>query len=217
MAKKTRKKVGKRGKMKEVKEELPKKEQATNQNKILRNFFIGMAILVVLIVSIVYIIQYTKKFEYRGVDFKIVKSGNLVFYNTKIPVVVDGKNAEYNFYLRSDPRKLEEEVSFNGDLDLAQNLVLNSTEDFNCDGFGVIATANLVNLYKVSGINVIKDQNATCDSEGRYAFINLQKGSETRIDKVGPACYNVNISNCEILEATERLMLESFIEINKLM
>ena len=40
MAKKTRKKVGKRGKMKEVKEELPKKEQATNQNKILRNFFI---------------------------------------------------------------------------------------------------------------------------------------------------------------------------------
>src|SRR3989344_2258225 len=150
MAKKTRKKVGKRGKMKEVKEELPKKEQATNQNKILRNFFIGMAILVVLIVSIVYIIQYTKKFEYRGVDFKIVKSGNLVFYNTKIPVVVDGKNAEYNFYLRSDPRKLDEEVSFNGNLSLAQSLVLNSTEDFNCDGFGIIATVNVVNLYKVS-------------------------------------------------------------------
>src|SRR3989338_28152 len=201
----------------EVKKEIPKKEQAIDQNKILRNFFIGMAILILLIILVVYAFQSTKKFEYRGVDFKIVKSGNLVFYNTKIPVVVDGKNAEYNFYLRSDPRKLEEEVSFNGDLDLAQNLVLNSTEDFNCDGFGVIATANLVNLYKVSGINVIKDQNATCDSEGRYAFINLQKGSETRIDKVGPACYNVNISNCEILEATERLMLESFIEINKLM
>jgi len=166
----------------EVKKEIPKKEQAIDQNKILRNFFIGMAILILLII-----------------------------------LVVDGKNAEYNFYLRNDPRKLDEGVSFNGNLSLAQNLVLNSTEDFNCDGFGIIATANLVNLYKVSGINVIKDQNATCDSEGRYAFINLQKGSETRIDKVGPACYNVNISNCEILEATERLMLESFIEINKLM
>lgn len=201
----------------EVKKEIPKKEQAIDQNKILRNFFIGMAILILLIILVVYAFQSTKKFEYEGVDFKIVKSGNLVFYNTKIPVVVDGKNAEYNFYLRNDPRKLDEGVSFNGNLSLAQNLVLNSTEDFNCDGFGVIATANLVNLYKVSGINVIKDQNATCDSEGRYAFINLQKGSETRIDKVGPACYNVNISNCEILEATERLMLESFIEINKLM
>ena len=201
----------------EVKKEIPKKEQAIDQNKILRNFFIGMAILILLIILVVYAVQSTKKFEYRGVDFKIVKSGNLVFYNTKIPVVVDGKNAEYNFYLRNDPRKLDEGVSFNGNLSLAQNLVLNSTEDFNCDGFGIIATANLVNLYKVSGINVIKDQNATCDSEGRYAFINLQKGSETRIDKVGPACYNVNISNCEILEATERLMLESFIEINKLM
>ena len=41
--------------------------------------------------------------------------------------------------------------------------------------------------------------------------------NETSIEKFGPRCYNVNINNCEILRATERLMLESFIEINKLL
>lgn len=215
MAKK-REKTVRKGKKEDIKEEFSKKEQAIDQNKILRNFFIGMIILILLIVLVVYAVKSTKKFEYEGVSFEIVKTGNLVLYNTKIPIAVGGKNAEYNFYLRNDPRKIGKEVPFEGNLSLAQNLVLNSTEDFNCDGYGVIAIANLVSLYKVSGIEVIKDQNATCDSEGRYAFINIQSGNQTRIDKFGPACYNVSISNCEILEGTERLMLESFIEINKL-
>jgi len=203
-------------KKEEVEAEVSKKEQATDHSKILRNFFIGMVILILLIVLVVYAVKSTKKFEYEGVDFEIVKTGDLVLYNTKIPVVVDGKNAEYNFYLRNDPRKIGKEVSFEGDLSLAQNLVINSTENFNCDGYGIIAIANLVNLYKISGINVMKDQNATCDQEGRYAFINIQPGDETKVEKFGPACYNVHIYNCEILEGTERLMIESFIEINKL-
>ena len=71
-------------------------------------------------------------------------------------------------------------------------------------------------MYKISGIDVIKDGNATCDQSGRYAFIGIQAGNQTTIKKTGPACYEVTINNCEILEATERLMLESFIEINKL-
>ncbi len=76
--------------------------------------------------------------------------------------------------------------------------------------------ANLMNLYRISGIEMIKDENATCDSKGRFAFLQLQVGNETSIEKFGPACYNVNINNCEILKALERLMIESFVELNKL-
>ena len=201
---------------KKAKEEPKEKEQVKNYNKILKKFFIGMVILIILITIFVYAVRSTKKFGYEGVDFEIVKTGNLVLYNTKIPVIIDGKKADYNFYLRTDPRTLKEKVPFEGNLSLAQNLVLNSTEDFNCDGYGIIGIANLINLYKISGIDVIKDGNATCDQSGRYAFIGIQAGNQTTIKKTGPPCYEVTINNCEILEATERLMLESFIEINKL-
>lgn len=203
-------------KKEEVKEEPIKKGQTKDYNKILRNFLTGGAIFIVLILLAFYAIKSTKKFEYEGVDFEIVKMGSLVLYNTKIPVVIDGKNAEYNFYLRKDPRKTGKEVPFDGNLSLARNLVLNSTKDFNCDGYGIIAIANLLNLYKISGIEVIKDETAGCDPEGKYAFVNLVERNETRIINIGSSCYQVEISNCEILEATERLMIESFIEINKL-
>ena len=197
-------------------DKISKATQEKNQDKILKWFLIGGLFFIVLVLALAYVVESTTKFEYQGVDFKIVKTGNLVLYNTKIPVIVGGQKADYNFYLRNDPRKLYDEVPFEGNLNLARNLVLNSTEDFNCDGFGVIGVANLVNLYKISGINVIKDGNATCDSDGMYGFINLQRGNGTKIEKTGVACYNINIYNCEILEATERMMLESLIEINKL-
>ena len=195
---------------------LSKKEQEKTHDKILKGFLIGGVILILIIVSVVYAVKSSKRFEYRGVDFEIVKTGSLVLYNTKIPVIIDGKERDYNFYLRTDPRTLDKNVSFEGNLSLAENLVLNSTEDFNCDGYGVIGIANLVNLYRVSGIEVIRDGTANCDPQGRYAFINLEKGNETSIKEIGPSCYQVQINNCEILGATEKLMLESFVKINEL-
>lgn len=217
--KKSRTLIGTKKKISEPENKIPKKE-ISHENKILRNFFIGIAVVAAVIALFALVSYSISNFEYKGVKFRIVKEGNLVLYNTKIPVIVEGKNAEYNFYFRNDPRIIGKEIPFdlNGsNFSLAENLVLNSTSDFNCNGDGIIAVANLVNLYKISGINVIKDGNAVCDEEGRYAFVNLQEANETRIEKFGPECYNVSISNCEILEATERLMLESFIKINKLL
>ena len=46
-------------------------------------------------------------------------------------------------------------------------------------------------------------------------FVKLQEANKTSIEQVGPACYNININNCEILEGTERFMIETFVEINK--
>lgn len=212
MAKKKTKKQLQEEKEKKIR----KKEQVKSENRILKNFLIGIGIIIVIIVLIVLVLNSAKSFEYEGVKFKIVKEGNLILYKTSIPVTYQGKKISYNFYLRNDPRDLGKNIPFEGEINhLAKNLVINSTEGFNCDGDGIIAIANLLDLYKIYGIRVIKDENATCDPEGKYAFIQLQAGNKTSIEKFGPICYNVNINNCEILKALERLMLESFIEINK--
>ena len=191
------------------------KEQINEQNKILRNVLIlsGAVILVFLIGY--FIINSIRHFEYEGVKFDVVKESDIIFYKTSIPVLYQGKIVPYNFYMRKDPRKLDD-VAFEGEIVFLKEMVVNITEDFNCDGDGIIAIANLVNLYGVLGTNVIKDENATCDSEGRYVFMQIQPGDETSIEQVGPACYNLNVNNCEILEVTEKFMIETFIEFNKL-
>jgi hypothetical protein len=216
MAKKKRVKKKKTKKELQKEKRIRKKEQIKSEDKILKNFFMGIGIVIVIIVSIILILNATKNFEYEGVKFRIVREGNLILYKTSLPITYQGKKISYNFYLRNDPRNLGKNIPFEGEVRLTKNLVINSTEGFNCNGDGIIAIGNLQMLYKLSGIKVIKDENATCDAEGRYAFIQLQAGNETSIEKFGPICYNVNINNCEILKALERLMLEYFIEINKL-
>ena len=122
--------------------------------------------------------------------------------------------ADYNFYIRNDPRKLEE-VPFEGDLHILDLMVFNTTEDFNCDGDGVIGVANLVKLYQFLETKIMRDENATCDSQGRYMFLNIQPGEETKVTKVGPSCYNLEVNDCEILEVTERFMIETFVKYDK--
>ena len=196
-----------------------KKENVKNQSRILKNFIIGMVSIIVLIFLIVLLVNTMNRFEYQGIKFKIVKFCDsnpcLITYNTEIPVIYKRENTTYNFYLRNDPRKLAENVPFNGSLVFRSLMIINSTSDFNCEGKGIIAVANLLNLYEITRVKVGKDENATCDDAGRYMFVNLRESNETSIEQVGPACYNININNCEVLEGTERFMIETFVEINK--
>jgi len=46
-------------------------------------------------------------------------------------------------------------------------------------------------------------------------YINLKEGEETKIEQTGTACYDILINNCEILEGTEKFMVETFAEINE--
>ena len=192
-----------------------KKEQIKSENNILRNFIIGLVVFVAIAAGFVIFSNSASSFEYKGIDFEIVQEGGLTLYRTDVPVVYQNTKTDFNIFFRNDPRDLDD-IPFRGDIDLDPIMALSSTESFNCDGDGVIAIANLINLYKISGIDVVRDENATCDPEGRFTFIKLQEGEQTGIQKVGPSCYEVDINNCEILPATERLMIESLIEINRL-
>ena len=207
-----------------------KEKQEKSQKKILRNILIMIGIVMAGFFLFVIISNYSGKFGYRGVDFEIVKFCDagppcLVTYRTSLPVRVDGekvvisnpreKTNDYNFYLRNDPRKLD--VNFTGNLIWRNNMVFNSEADFVCDGKGAIAGANFIKLYGILGTKVIKDENASCDSLGRYMFVLVKPGNETRVEQFGPGCYNIYIKDCEVLEGIERFMIETFVSVNEVL
>ena len=198
---------------------ISKKEQIKNQNKILRNFFIIIGIIALIIIVAAFWVISERSFDYHGMEFEVVKFCDakpcLIMYNTKIPVTYEGKPANYNFYLRNDPRNLEKNIPFEGNLELRDDLVIDITFDNYCDGYETIAIANLVNLIDISGINKRTEQGATCDSTGNEMYIMIQESDRTYIEQVGPACYDINIKDCEILKGTERFMIEMFVELMK--
>jgi len=197
-------------------EKSPSPEQIKKEKKIFLVLVMSMGFCVLVFLSIYFIMKLSNQFEYNGVNFIVDKKTmtGTTLYRTSIPVSYNGSQADYNLYLRKDPRALSL-IPFNGTLNIASNMVVNMTGDFNCNGDGIIGMANLLKLYGLVGTNVIQDANATCDSEGKYMFLRIEEGNETKIEQFGPSCYKIYIKNCEMLEGTERFMIETLVKINK--
>lgn len=164
-----------------------------------------------------------RTFEYRGVDYNIVEFCDggppcLITYNTKLPITQDGRSGNYNFYLRNDPRVLDEEVPFNGSLTLRDDLNLNITYGRSCSGYSSIAIQNFATLMGVAGINLSNssESGVACDETGKEMYVMIQEGNETGIEQIGPACYNININGCEVLQGTERFMNEMFVYLDQI-
>lgn len=193
----------------------PKKNP--NLNKQLFYVLLSIGIFIMIILAMPSLIRLTKQFNYHGVKFEKMKKGELTLYNTQVPLYDSSgkKYGDYNFYLRNDPRDLEN-ISFNGTLYFTKNVVINATQEFRCDAYRPIAFDNLRQLYTIIGADVIKDPNATCDSLGRYTYLNVKPGNETKIEQVGPACYDLVVGDCEVLKTTERFMDEMFVKINNI-
>ena len=198
------------------KKEEPKKKRLSKKDQNAKTFkmvgIICLAIIILIIAAYVYI-NSLRNSSYQGVEFTTMQEGKLIFYQTSIPVLVNGNTVvPYNFYLRTNPKQLKK-VDFDTlDFQLMENAVISFEKDFNCDGDAIIAVANLAKLHEVLGISLIRDENATCDS--RYSYLRLQEGDKTSIEKIGENCYILNINNCEILKVTERYMLEMFVQYN---
>lgn len=221
-------KITKKGKTKTVKvkgtekvNETPAKKQVSEENKILRNIFLTVGILVIIGLAGYFIFDNLRNFEYNGIKFEIVKFCDvkpcLILYQTKLPVTTgNGEKAEYNFYLRNDPRKLGE-IKFEGTLNLFPDLVIDSTDKMICDSGDVyISIENLRRLYEVLGTTMVKDeQGVGCDPFGDYMYINIINGNETKITQTGIACYELAVNNCEIMKVSERFMIETLADVNK--
>ena len=200
----------------DLEQEKADKKTREKENKQLGSVLISIILIIAFIIAIIFYFDSVRNFDYKGVKFETVKMKDLIFYNTKLPVYNSSgeKYTDYNFYLRKDPRKSE--VSLNGSIVLKKNMVLNMESDFNCEGDGVISIANLKQLYEFLGTKVIKDENASCDLLGRYMYVVIKEGNETKIVQNGISCYNIYINDCEILDGTEKFMVETFVELNNL-
>lgn len=188
------------------------KKQVLEENRILMIILGILLLFVAAFVVYMFVARDAGNFTFNGVKYSTVKQGKLTFYNTKIPVVEQGKTVQYNFYIRNDPRTLNESVPFdaNGSLYIRPVMNLNYSNDIACNGDGTIAIANLVNLYTVLGTKIVRDSNATCDPQQRYVDVNIKVSNRTDVEEIAPACYVINVANCEILPATERYMIETF-------
>jgi len=189
----------------------PVESMIKKESRTLRNIFLVLGLIIVITGFIFILNNASKNFTVDGVQYKVIQQGQLTLYNTWIPVAYNGSIRQYNFYLYSDPRVIQRDVPFNGTLNvpLHGTIILNMTGNLNCNGDGIIAVANFNTLYNLIG-KVIKDSNATCDPSGQYVFINIQDSNETSIQEVGPACYTINVNNCQIMSATDRFMTQTF-------
>ncbi|MGY4884969.1 MAG: hypothetical protein ACP5NZ_05310 [Nanobdellota archaeon] len=193
---------------KENAEEQIKKKAIVNENKALKSVLVFIGVFFVVLIITFFILKSSNNPKYGGLTFNIIQEGQLTFYHTSIPVLYNGEVKDYNIYLRNNPRYLKKEVPFNGEIDSIKITAVNITKEFDCEGDQVIAIANLVNVYGAIKKDIMKDENATCDELGRYMYISIQPGEETSVEQIGPNCYNINIKDCEILEGTERFILE---------
>jgi len=198
-------------------EKQAEERQVKLQEKQIKSIVVILGAIILAVVVFYFIIDSMRNFEYGGVGFTIVKEDVLIFYKSSFPIYSKTTGellATYNIFIRNDPRKLKD-IEFDGDLNLLPIMVVNATSDFNCEGYGNLAMTNFVKLHSAIGTKVIKDNNASCSNNGDYMFVRLTESEETVIKQTGDYCYDIYVNNCEILEATERFMVESLITINE--
>lgn len=184
------------------------KKQIKEYNKIVF-WVIGIGISIFALFFLVYFITSSAQnptYE-KILRFNIVQEGPVRFYHTYFNTTSGTQRIKYNVFLRTHPRVLER-IPVEGDLVIDNPLALNIQDEFICDGKGQIAIANLIQVLNAGKIDVAVDPEAECDELSRYVLINLLPGEKTKIVQIGDKCYNFYVKDCEILEATERYIVE---------
>ena len=213
---------------KKLKKEV-KKKKSTKKKKDKSNFLIKVVVIAaVLIIAVIlagyFYVQSQKYFSYKGIDFKTTKIGEdeniILFYETLTLLESnDGENAPFGFRIRTKPSELKK-VEFEN-LEDFNLMTLNAYSydpeyEFTCGGYGAIGMQNLMRTFSKMGSQLILDPNATCDDQGRYNYFYLKYGEETAIKQTGERCYDIiiegNDESCDILKATEKLMVEMFVK-----
>ena len=196
-------------------------EEIKNQNKLLRNILIILGLLFLLLLGFLYFSGSSYEFKYRGISGRIVQEGNIILYETPFPYNHQGKIIPWYIYIRNDPRQLDR-IKFQGEMDFGvrfiegqYGLIADVSEELSpCSDTG-IAITNMINLQAI-GVKFVRNvDDLSCDEEGRYMYINIKPGDKTEIIQVGNACYDILVKDCDILRATERFMVEMFVEFYK--
>ena len=173
------------------------------------------------IVLIYFVVQGAKRFNYGGLSYEEMNQGSIKLYHTMIPVKDTGGNliANFNLYLRNDPRELRD-ISINEEIILKTNTIVSLSRDaeVGCDDAG-IAGGNFLGFLKSAGIKIsisyaepdyAQEKNAsylTCDANTDQSVIIIKKGEENKITQERKDCFVIEFKDCDILKTTERFMV----------
>lgn len=203
-------------------------EIKTKQNKQIAIAVFLMVFVVVMVFLVPFAIKnYFNKFSYINLDFTKQKYGEVIFYNTVIPIVDNNGKIiqDYELDFRSDPRKIEYiKVNISeGDLKVIRNKItyISVVPDVQECEDNVIAMASFSRfLGGFAQLNVrgasanesyAKEFNTTyanCETKPDSTVIIIKSGNQTRIDKTNKNCYELTYANCDIIAVTEKFNLE---------
>lgn len=196
-----------------------KTDEKTNK-KNLKITLIFMLACVFLFLIAYNILKGEQSFIYKGIPFtKYQYSKTLMLYSFPVEINLNKINAKYTFFLRKDPRKIKD--NFNGTINLKKYLIINVQEEepgeFNCDGDGIISLGNIQALYTKMGIEVLSDRESSCENISKNeVLLTIKKGNKTELVQDNEKCYTVYVKDCEILEGTERFIVETVVKLNQL-
>ena len=180
-----------------------------------------MFVLIFAISFTYWLIQESKKFEYNGLKFEKIMFGDIPLYRAKIPLFDSLRNlvANYNLYLRNDPRKLKD-ILVTGEIRLMKNVVIAADENLICEDEAIAGSSlkgfltNVVRTNVFIGTTEKSKSNsnliyADCNSD-KFSTLIIETADKTEIVQAGQNCYKIKISNCEIMGAVEKFMVELY-------
>jgi len=189
------------------------------QNKVLKNTFLFIGVVLAGFILYFVFLSYLNNFEYKGVKFEISKNEvkGQTLYRTSVPVIYNGEERDYNFYLREDPRDLETKVPLNDEIVFRKNVILDvTTENLFCGGDWNYFQLQLKNLEIFDMGLFANNKSMKYEPAQNYMFITINEGNRTEVSSTGGNSYEANVSNCEIASVADRLLLEAIVKNNEI-
>jgi len=196
-------------------------------------FFWVVAIITLLIITIIVTPIIYKKFfttfEYGGVQFEKIKSGQTTFYHGVFPINYLGKTYSYhNVYFYTDPRK--NNVALNTNVSLSKIIYVSLSKDMqSCSDIqlGQVTLGSFLNAFpfvnNVTGAISEEDYAnannlpyASCQNATKNTTVIMVNNSQAEsIEKISENCYSFNIGDCNYMPVVERFIIGSMAQINE--
>ena len=191
-------------------------------------WIIGVMVgLVILFFVTSFIFQSFRTFTYGGLTFTKEKFGEIPLYKYSYNSIITPRATEtkpVTVFLRNDPR--ENNVSMDGEIALQYGktiyITVNSTGITQCP-YSTLSVASLSSFLASNGftlrgatVNEVEAQEnnityVTCEAFPYNPVILIQSGEITRITKENN-CYTMEVSDCEILPAVEKFIVQSIVD-----
>lgn len=185
----------------------------------LKLVLILMGIVLAAAIATYFVIDGFKKFDYGGLKYEEILFDKMPFYHGKLPLrsITGEVIANYNLYLRNDPRELED-ISVLGNVYLLKNTLVSITPEAEqgCEDSGIAGASLFSFLQQAARINVqiaytdeayAEEKNAlfaVCDGSADYSTIVIMKGEKNEIRQDSQNCYTLEFKDCEIMKVVER-------------